>query len=293
MSAAGRAHLRGDGICQGSEGNLRTSQQVKGCTGAGGFCCWEFGPCAMSGRGISMLATSVQALDTISCPLMVSPAERMWPQHCWQYIRSTKAAVFGKRKCLKRVRAELFSYIPRYSPGWLLSWSMSSWERRGEAQLSKYFEEVPHLWPPEQSRAPCAVGHRSRSEARPWKGAGTPWAGCRPPRGCQHSDDTTLAVLKSPQREVFCIVHVLIPTLVFLLFSAEFVLGHKALKQHRVEPGKPSELEHLNRKRHFKKNYSLPAKLICIVGFRRTKYSHFRWTSANPDVLCRAPDCGL
>lgn len=94
----------------------------------------------------------------------------------------------------------------------------------GKAQLSKCCGELtcsPHLQPP--SRAPCAVGHRSRSEPRPWKGAGTPWAGCRPPRGCQPSDDTMLGVLKSPQSKLFCIVHALIPSLVFLLFSAEFV----------------------------------------------------------------------
>lgn len=136
-----------------------------------------------------------------------------------------RAAVSAKRKCLKRVGAEPIHYIPRSSSGWLLSWSMLI----GKAQLSKYLEEVPHLWPP--SKAPCAVGHRSRSEAWPWKSAGTPWAwaGCRPPKGCQPSDDTTLGVLKNPQSELFCTVHALIPSLVFQLFSAEFVFGQKAL----------------------------------------------------------------
>lgn len=95
------------------------------------------------------------------------------------------------------------------------------------------------------------LGHRSRSEAWPWKGAGTPWAGCRPPKGCQPSDDTMLGVLKSPHSEVFCIVRALIPSLVFPLFSAEFVFAHKSLNQHSVEPGKSRELEHLIRKRHF------------------------------------------
>lgn len=150
---------------------------------------------------------------------------------------------------LKRMRPELIYYIPRSSPGWLLSWSVSSQERHGKAQFSTFLEEVPRLWP--LSRAPCAVGHGSRSEAWPWKGAGTPWAGCRPPKGCQPSDDTTLGVLKSPQSKVFCIVRVLIPSLVFLLFSAEFVFGHRALNQHSVEPGKSRELEHLIRIRHF------------------------------------------
>lgn len=72
-------------------------------------------------------------------------------------------------------------------------------------------------------------------------------------RMCQPSDDTTLSVLKSPQSKIFCIVRVLIPSLVFLLFSGEFVFGHRALNKHSVDPGKSRELEHLIRRRHFQK----------------------------------------
>lgn len=231
----------------------------------------------------------------------VSPTQRMRPQLCWKKhdrpIRVSPKAGFlsladAKRKCLKRMRAGLVYCvpIPRRSPGWFLS--VCPWERHGQAWITKALEDVPHLCP--RTRAPCAVGQGSGSVGWLRRGAGTPWAGCGPPVGCQHSDGTTLGVLKSPQTRVFHIVHVLIQSPVFLLFSVAFGLGHKALNQHSAEPGKSKGLKHLIRTRHFLKIIPCLGNYMKYrVGFRRTKRCHFHGTSANPDVLCRAPGCGL
>lgn len=184
-------HLGGDGVFRAvREISGPRSKWREGVHRGWRFCSWEFGPCAMSGRGISMLKTSVLTLGTISCLHMdhsqVSPAQRIWPQHCWQYMGRPKAAVLSLLR--KNVWREWDPNLSTTSLDLLLAGScllrksMSSQERHGKPQFSKYLDKILCLWP--HSRAPCAVGHRSRSEAWPWKGAGTSWVGCRPPKGC-------------------------------------------------------------------------------------------------------------
>lgn len=166
--------------------------------------------------------TATALLKKHDQPLRVTPKAGFLSRRCQEKMSEENE----KRTCLVCPHPSTFS--------WLVP--LMTHVSLGNAWLTKALQDVLHLWP--RTRALCAVRQGSRSAGWLWRAAGTPQASCRPLLRCQRSDGTMLGVLKGPQTKVFCIVHVLIQSPVFLLFSVAFGLGHKALNQHSAEPSK-------------------------------------------------------